>query len=618
MRMIDYYNYAAIVLETILIAAALVIRTNARKKNTFCTGSSQGADTSGSAGFSSAAAFPNGGAGTQTPPAASLEDRFFAGRGYDAAVILLFLLGAFLRLWNLTGLPDGLQQDEASIGYEAYCLARFGIDRNGYHWPVYPITWGSGGGSPLMIYLNVLTTKLLGPGIFSIRIVPAVLGTLTLLLFFLLLKRAFGKRTALIGLFVLSVTPWHIILSRWSLDSNTMPFWQLLFLSALVCAVSAKKRQTGCYLLAAVFAGICMYSYGSANVVIPLTLLFACAALLSTKRLSLRQLVLCFFAFLAVCLPLAIFYAVNFLGLPEISASWISFPKFTASHFESVFVSFDRTLPSALWNNFKDLLRMLTVGTRTEVSWNAMPGYWTLYCFTFPVTFAGVLFGRTKKEDAPAARAANDVFLAALAAALVFSLFLQQDINRAVLLFLPLVYWLVMGLVFLWKSFCPTVFPAVLSLLLILGGFCSFAKDYYGGTYNEVCATDFMPGYGDAMILADKMANEKGEDAVVYSTYDLVASPFMLTLYYTQYDPYEFQRSVVYKDPEAEFRVASSFGHFVFGLPVPEGSEDLSCLMTDDYAQDIFVLTKKEAESFPDADYDKAVFKDRFVVISRK
>lgn len=504
-----------------------------------------------------------------------------------------------------------------------------------------------------MIYLNVLTTKLLGPGIFSIRIVPAVLGTLTLLLFFLLLKRAFGKKTALIGLLVLSVTPWHIILSRWSLDSNTMPFWQLLFLSALVCAVSAKKHQTGCYLLAAVFAGVCMYSYGSANVVIPLTLLFACAALLSTKRLSLRQLVLCFFAFLAVCLPLAIFYAVNFLGLPEISASWISFPKFTASHFESVFVSFDRTLPSALWNNLKDLLRMLTVGTRTEVSWNAMPGYWTLYCFTFPVTFAGVLFGRAKREDAPAARAANDVFLAALAAALVFSLFLQQDINRAVLLFLPLVYWLVMGLVFLWKSFCLPLspvseaspadssgknsactpltkktspvrallgqkLPALLSLLLILGGFCSFAKDYYGGTYNEVCATDFMPGYGDAMILADKMANEKGEDSVVYSTYDLVASPFMLTLYYTQYDPYEFQRTVVYKDPEAEFRVASSFGHFVFGLPVPEGSEDLSGLMTEDYADDIFVLTQREAAAFNDADYDKVVFKDRFVVVSRK
>ena len=145
------------------------------------------------------------------------------------------------------------------------------------------------------------------------------------------------------------------------------------------------------------------------------------------------------------CLPLALFYAVNFFGVPEIAASWISFPKFTSSHFGSVFVAFDRTLPSTLLHNLKDLLLMLTVGIPGEVSWNAMPGYWTLYCFTFPVTFAGILFGRrTAEKEVPAAQAANDVLCAALLSALLFSLFIQQDINRDVLLFLPLVYWYVM------------------------------------------------------------------------------------------------------------------------------------------------------------------------------
>lgn len=633
MRIIDYYNAAAILLETVLVFTALLCARKNRK------------------------ASPSGTSPSKNSRFFSLlqrMDQLLTGRRFRPAAALLLIFGAFLRIWNLTGLPDGLQQDEASIGYEAFCLASYGIDRNGYHWPVYPITWGSGGGSPIMIYLNVLTTKLFGSRIFSIRIVPAFLGTLTLLLFFLLLNRAFGKRCALTGLAVLSLTPWHIILSRWSLDSNTMPFWQLLALFTLVQAICAgtaerSRRQTGLYLLAAFFFGICLYSYGSANVVIPLTLLFVCIRLLRTKRIRIGQLAGCFAVFVITCLPLALFYAVNFFGVPEIAASWISFPKFTSSHFGSVFVAFDRTLPSTLLHNLKDLLLMLTVGIPGEVSWNAMPGYWTLYCFTFPVTFAGILFGRrTAEKEAPAAQAANDVLGAALLSALLFSLFIQQDINRDVLLFLPLVYWYVMGLRFLYHAMTKraalkepetgsgasaeaasqaAVLPALLSLFLLFGGFVSFARDYYGGEYNQVAASDFMPGYGDAMILATELAEKKGEASTVYSTYDLVASPFMLTLYYNKCDPYEFMDSVVYKDPEAEFRVASSFGRYVFGLPGTASSEDnaaksedevLSGLQTPEYANDIFVLTTAQAQAFEDAVYDKAVFKDRFVVISRK
>lgn len=633
MRIIDYYNAAAILLETALVFTALLCARKNRK------------------------ASPSGTSPSKNPHSFSLlqrMDQLLTGRRFLPAAALLLIFGAFLRMWNLTGLPDGLQQDEASIGYEAFCLAGYGIDRNGYHWPVYPITWGSGGGSPIMIYLNVLTTKLFGSRIFSIRIVPAFLGTLTLLLFFLLLNRAFGKRCALTGLAVLALTPWHIILSRWSLDSNTMPFWQLLALFTLVQAICAgtaerSRRQTGLYLLAAFFFGICLYSYGSANVVIPLTLLFVCIRLLRTKRIRIGQLAGCFAVFVITCLPLALFYAVNFFGVPEIAASWISFPKFTSSHFGSVFVAFDRTLPSTLLHNLKDLLLMLTVGIPGEVSWNAMPGYWTLYRFTFPVTFAGILFGRgTAEKEAPAAQAANDVLGAALLSALLFSLFIQQDINRDVLLFLPLVYWYVMGLRFLSLAMTKraalkepetgsgasakaasqaAALPALLSLFLLFGGFVSFARDYYGGEYNQVAASDFMPGYGDAMILATELAEKKGEASTVYSTYDLVASPFMLTLYYNKCDPYEFMDSVVYKDPEAEFRVASSFGRYVFGLPGTASSEGnavksedevLSGLQTPEYANDIFVLTTAQAQAFEDAVYDKAFFKDRFVVVSRK
>ncbi|MBR5115792.1 MAG: hypothetical protein IK096_01885, partial [Lachnospiraceae bacterium] len=99
---------------------------------------------------------------------------------------LLFITGAALRFVRLGAIPAGLNQDEASIGYDAWTLLHYGVDRNGYRLPVYPITWGSGGGSPLMIYLAVLSTALFGRNVASLRFFPAFLGSLTIALFELL------------------------------------------------------------------------------------------------------------------------------------------------------------------------------------------------------------------------------------------------------------------------------------------------------------------------------------------------------------------------------------------------------------------------------------------------
>ena len=676
MRLIDYYNIIATVLELGIVAAALCLCKRA--------GNADGPGREGR----------NSGAPTCGRRAAARCGRtsgsWLQDKRYWIAVCAVIALGAFLRMWNLVGLPDGLQQDEASIGYEAYCLANYGIDRNGYHWPVYPITWGSGGGSPIMIYLNVITTKLFGSSVWSIRIVPAFLGTATLVLFFAVLLRGFGRKTALAGLVILCITPWHIILSRWSLDSNTTPFWQMLATFFFVLAVTGGKRggetgqvqsgaarpaktagkndfavrtkgQTALLLFAAFWFGVCMYSYGSANVVVPVTLLLLSIWGIRHRAFGWAQLAGCFAVFLVTCVPLAIFYAVNFLGLPEIALDWISFPKFTASHFSSVFLAWDASLPENLLSNVKGLLQTLTVGFTDEVSWNAMEGYWTLYLFTWPVLFAGMAWCsrkgwrdrktvcRRRSEDmlqgrsagggaavssrqddrTDAASAVNAVMMAELAAALLFTLFIQQDINREVLLFLPLVYCLVMGLRWIYRAGNGAAGGSLLAwvaLGLILIGAVSFCKDYYGGKYNEYAATDFMPGYGEAIVYADELAGELDEaagadkdtdGAKVYSTYDLVASPFMLTLYYTKYDLYDFLDTVEYRDNEAEFRIAVSFGHFIFGLPVVD-TRDLSELMEEEYWGDVFVLTRAQAEQFDEELYEITVFRDRFAVVARR
>ena len=48
----------------------------------------------------------------------------------------LIALGAALRFAALGSFPPGLNQDEASAGYEAWSILHHGIDRNGYRLPV--------------------------------------------------------------------------------------------------------------------------------------------------------------------------------------------------------------------------------------------------------------------------------------------------------------------------------------------------------------------------------------------------------------------------------------------------------------------------------------------------
>ena len=572
MRIIDYFNILSILVNIMLILIALLIFT--RK--------------------------------ISLPFNNSRYRIFFPVKLFTPTACLLIICGTFLRFYRIGLLPNGLQQDEASIGYEAYCLANFGTDRNGYPFPVYPITWGSGGGSPLLIYLNVITTKLFGSNVFALRFVPAFLGSLTLVLFYLLLRKMWNERIALAGLAVLALTPWHIVLSRWSLDSNTMPFW--LCLATLLFVMAVRSQKTWQYCLAAAAYSLCLYSYGAANVVIPLHLLIICTYCLRHKLLKFSQLIASGVSFLIVAIPLAIFYAVNFLGLPEIVTPYFSFQKFTSSHFGSVFVAFDSTLPAHLLANLKSLILFMTIGKNTEVLWNYVPGYWTLYEFTFPVTFLGIAVGyarlfQTKKSSDTAQPDA--VMMSLLTAALIFALFIQQDINRMVMLWIPLVYCNVLGLRFLYHR-SRYLFAG--SMLLFMLGAISFTHDYFG-SYNDQVSYLFMPGYGDAMVYADQLADAKGNDTLVYSTYDNVASPFMLTLYYTKTDPTEFDRTVVYRDDTAEFRIATSYGHFVFGLP-----DDIT---SDQYQNDVIVVSHAQESMFDADNYDIVEF-GNYAVVSAK
>ena len=538
MRIIDYYNYIATAACAFIGAAAVLIYK--KGKNTDLDTDKNTADISAK----------------------------------TAHIILtgIILFAAAVRLIGLGSVPAGLQQDEASLGYDAFAIAKYGVDRNGFAYPIYPITWGCGGGSPLMIYINVLTIKLFGTGVVKLRLLPAILGIATVYIFYLILKEiTLSYKKSLFGAAFLALCPWHIILSRWSLDSNIMPF--TLGLSVYLFILGIKTGKTLIYCLSAAAYAMCMYSYGSATIVVPIHLILISIYCLRKKVLSVKQLILAVLTFVIVFSPLLVFYAVNYLGFPEIVTDSFSFNKFTASRSDEVFIRFDSSLPRELWENIRQLIITLTIGDNDEMLCHFIPGYATLFEFTFPITFLGIFLGKRAflkcedtKENSERAidddkRSAMDaVFVTLLISCVLLAVGIRADVSRMVMIFLPLVYFLVKGISFIWDRRAACAY-AVMAVVVLAAGL--FIKDYFTG-FNDKTANLFMPGYGEAAKRAYEIA---GDDTEIYSTYENLSAPFVIALYYTDYNPVKFADTVVYKDETDEFRVAESFGNFKFGLP---------------------------------------------------
>ncbi len=520
-------------------------------------------------------------------------------RAFFLLLALVTLAGVLLRF--VGNVPHGLNQDEASIGYDAWTLAHYGIDRNGYPWPVYPITWGSGGGSPLMVYLTVLATRVFGRGLFSLRFFPKLLGSLTPPLL-ALLAFAREKRGEVFGFllaFLTVINPWHLMLSRWALDANTLPFFLALAILVFLWAADSADHRLPRYLLSAALFALCPYAYGSATIVIPVLLLLLGTLTVRLGRMTIKELLLSAFGFTLVLSPLILFFAVGVLGLPAIVTPYFSVPTFTASR--SIFPS-GLGLLRQMIDNMRYLFLLFTVGVeRDELICNVLPGYAQMYRFTFPLTWAGIC---CSARGARRKNLSDACMLLLTVVTILFSLLIELDVNRVTLLLVPMLYFQALALTKLYsrkKGIAVAVSSALLCSAVL------FARDYFGDRYAQLSREDFMPGYCEAVRAAVVLS---GGEKPILSTYAHLAAPFMLALYETETPPDVFLNTVVWRDETAEFRVADAFADYTFGLP-----DELSDIDLD---RNIVILHISELESFPGIDRCQTDIYDDFAVVSRR
>src|SRR3989304_9431060 len=105
-------------------------------------------------------------------------------------LLTIIFLAAILRFYKLGTNPPGLYWDEAVLGYDAYSILNTGKDHHGETLPLFSESFGDWK-LPGYHYLLVPSIAIFGLNEFAVRFPSALLGTLTVLLTYLLVKELF-------------------------------------------------------------------------------------------------------------------------------------------------------------------------------------------------------------------------------------------------------------------------------------------------------------------------------------------------------------------------------------------------------------------------------------------
>ncbi len=190
-------------------------------------------------------------------------------------LIAIVAVALFLRTWDLTNTPPGINRDEASIGSTAYSLMMTGKDEYGR---MFPISFESFGDwkLPLYIYTVIPFIKLMGLTELAVRLPSALAGVGSVIAIFYLGRMLFASEfIGLAAAFSLAVMPWHVHISRVESEAIVSVFFTLI--GSLQFFIGIRKKSIASLIAAAIFFGLTYWTYHGTHVSTTLLLLGAAA-----------------------------------------------------------------------------------------------------------------------------------------------------------------------------------------------------------------------------------------------------------------------------------------------------------------------------------------------------
>lgn len=466
---------------------------------------------------------------------------FFSKYKYQIGFISVLLAAVFFRTVAYPGHPGGLNQDEAAVGYDAWALLNYGIDRNGYTLPVHLFGWGSGQNA-LYAYLSMPFIKIFGLTPFSVRVVNWLFGLLSIIAVFAVVKRYKGYTAAIIAMTLTAIAPWHLMFSRWGLEGNLFP--PMFILSFWVLLKAFDKHYF--FIIASALFALTLYSYGPAYLVVTL---FYTAAWLYVFFKKLIPPSFCWWGGAVYALaswPIYLFVFVNLFHLGDVTLGPLSIPQTYGDRLTAL-VGF--TFSGVLQNMWR-----LLVLQNDQFIHNTLPGHGAFFLVSLPFWLYG-LFLVWKEKDV----ISTLLKLWFACSFLLLLIYINPNVNRVNILYLPLIIFTALGVFALWKY--KKIFWLTVCVYLLC--FIHFYKAYFGADYRAFIAHSFFASVEQAV---DKATELAGPGGTVYITADAINMPYILVLFYKQIPPRRYLETVRFKYLQSPFQEVLGFEGYDFDV----------------------------------------------------
>lgn len=479
----------------------------------------------------------------------AMADRVRTQKGEDRLIHVLFVLfllaGAFARLWRFGSVPDGLNQDEAFAGYEAWCMLTTGRDSFGHSLPVYLTAWGSGMNA-LESYLMIPCLALFGRTAWAVRLPQLVVGVLSLPAAYGVGRRAADRWAGLCGMFLLAVCPWHVMLSRWGLESNLAPGFLLFGLYFFLRGLEDCRWLP----LSALMYGLALYCYAAIWPFVPLMLLLQAGYGFWCGKLRLRGregawLLGAAAVLLALALPLMLFLLVNWGILPELHIGPFTVPKLVVMRDSEVSLS-------RVAENGANLLKLVW-NQGDGLAWNGTERFGLFYFGALPLAVVGLVWAVRDAVKGLSDRALRPgtLVLIQLLAGVLQGVTIDVNVNRVNTLWVPMVLLAALGM----RWLCSFDVRWLLAPLLIYTALFIGFQRYYFTQYAQDTRWHFGAGLEQAV---DAALAREGEIRTVRG------ANYARVLFYSGQDPAEYRDTVMYSNYPSAFLDVESFGRFRF------------------------------------------------------
>lgn len=449
-------------------------------------------------------------------------------------LVLILTAGILVRVLNFGFMPAGINQDEAFAGYEAFSMLNYGTDSWGFKNPVYFVSWGSGM-NVLSSYLMIPFIKLFGNTAFAARMPQLIAGLVAILVFYLILKETLGKRCALSGAFILAISPWHIMVSRWALESNMAPH---MWLFAFYFFIKGLKNNR--FLPVSMFFwGLSLYAYATMWFFVPLSLgIMFVYGFLKKQIKCTKMIVLSAMILFLLALPLMLFVLVNLGIIGEIKTAFISVPK----------LLYMRSGEMSLYNifypeSYKNLFNILIKQNDGNV-WNSS-GFGTYYHLGLPFIVIG-MFKVLKEKNIFGKMVLINIGVAIFISVLMWG----ANINRVNFIHFPMLMLLTIGLEHVAVLGFKKLFAVIIAMFTLCFGM--FSADYFTAYQNDV-SYHFDAGIEKA--LAVELDGEIYIDSEIY---------FPKILFLTGADTEEYRKTIKFTNYPSAYLSAESFGKYHF------------------------------------------------------